>query len=152
MKKILFYATICICCIFAGCQSSEEIVVDAVANANKLCPIKVSNDETIEKIDFVNNEICFSVTIDESAYSLNNLTYAQIKQYESNPKMISKVMEKYLRWPDIEDAFKDISLSVAENRDLRFKAVCKGKDSGEVFVFKTTWREVIQIPYLKILK
>lgn len=151
MKRILYYALICIC-ICAGCKSSEEIIVDAVANANNLCPIKVSNDETIEKIEFVNNEICFSVTIDESAYSLNNLTYAQIKQYESNPKMISKVMEKYLRWPDIEEAFKDISLSVAENKDLRFKAICKGKDSGEEFMFKTTWREVIQIPHIKILK
>lgn len=154
MKKIvlLYYIMLCICLVCFGCQSSEQIVENAINKAKDSCPIEVSKDETIEKIEFVNNEIIFYVSIDESAYSLSDLSFTQIKELERSEKFIYREMGAYLRNIYMEDAFENVTLAIAEELDLRFKAICKGESSKEEVVLKMSWREAMTIPNLTFFK
>lgn len=144
MKKNLFYVIMCIYCTCTSCQSSEQKVTDAVNQVCSSCPIEISKLSTISKVEFVNNEIIFYTIYIESEESFQNYTYQDLKRIESNPKFVKGVMHDIFRQPIVKDAFKDISLNVAEEIDLRLKAIVKGNTSDLEIVCKMSWRDVLQ--------
>ncbi len=143
MKKLLFYVIMCMCYMCTSCQSPEKIVDDAVNQVNASCPIAVSKIATITKVEFVNNEVIFYSTYDESEESFQDYTYQQLKKLESNPKFNKGTIQDIFRQPVIKEAFKNVSLKVAEELDLRFKAIVKGDTSNIEIVCKLSWRDAL---------
>ena len=159
VNKKFFYLLFvwCICYICIGCQSPERKISNAIKQLNSYCPIDVSEGETIEKVEYKDHNIVLFVTIDESVlsekshFSFQNLSYAQIKQIESSPEVINQKMGLYLNNYLVKNAFKDLSLSVIEKEDLRFKALCKCNVSNVEITLDMSWREalLINLEFLK---
>lgn len=145
MKKVLYCIIMCICCICISCQSSEQIMIDAVNQVNSSCPIEISKLSTITKVEFVNNEVIFYITYDESEDSFQDYTYQDLKRLESNPKFVKDVMKDIFRQPTVKAAFKDMTLKVAEEINLNLKAVVKGNSSNLELVCKMSWTDVLLV-------
>ena len=145
----LLALTLCFCIV--GCQSSEQVVSDAVKSLNLLCPFGTADHDTIEKVEYINHDVIFYVTIDETNYSLDDYTYAQLRGLESNYALRFKTMGYYLNDMHTEIAFQKVTLSNADEVDLNFKAILKGRQSNKELTFKLPWREALQIPNLRIL-
>lgn len=144
IKRIFsFLLLFSICNIFVSCLSSEDRVYKAVRNINSMCPIQVFLDETIEKVEYVKNEVIFIVTIDESKNQFPNLSYAELRSIESNKDMGLKAIKPYLLNDCVNVAFKNIDFTTAEELDLKFKFICKGdKSPDKEMIFKISWRDV----------
>ena len=130
MKHHLFFSllalTLSFC--FVSCQSSEQVISNAVERLNKSCPFKTSKTETIEKVDFLNHDVIFYVTDEESEISFDDYTFAQLRGLESNYSFRLKTMEIYLNNYNTVIAFQRVTLSNADDVDLNFKVISKVKE------------------------
>ena len=142
MNKIIIYFFLCICGICTSCQSSDEVIINAVNQVNSSCPITISK-ETITKVEYVNHEIIFHIAYDESEGSFEDITYQDLKRLESNQKFNKQTIKELFSQEVVKEAFKDVSLKVAEDIDLRLKAILKGNTSELEVVCKMSWRDAL---------
>ena len=134
--------------LLAGCQSSEQVINNAVNDLNNVCPITIPNRGNIFKVEYINNEIVFYTNLH---YSLaqGEHSFSELKMLERNDNAIKAVMQICLNDPYTIGAFKDITMSMAEEVDLKIKVISKDERNNMELIVILPWREVpLVTPYI----
>ena len=132
MKRLLFYfVTVVLLTVFWGCQSSDQVISSAANKLTEICPWKLKNELSIEKVTYQDGKITFYAIIDESDNSLADYTDEQLKFMEGNEMMRKMTVMDCLNNTYVIGAFKDITRSMAKEVNLHFYVICKGSNSGK---------------------
>ena len=132
-----------------GCESSEQSFIRAINQTNKSCPIRLTKEQILYKVEYINHEVIFDITVNEIDYCLNDYTNQELIELENNSEARNELIRLIFNNSIIYDAFKGISQKDDSKVDLRLKAVLKGIDSNKVIIINFSWREAQQNVFRK---
>lgn len=128
MKKSIFFSLLM--AIFAisltSCSSKQDELKKACEEANKQCPIQADYGMAISSIDFVDNNVIYTVEVDESIYGAD-----AIKQFSIAKDQLQEAMKQALKTGSDKDIAAMAELCRNVDADLVFKYT--GKPSGDTF-------------------
>jgi hypothetical protein len=153
MKRLLFFfVMVVLLTVFGGCQSSDQMFSSAANKLTEICPLKLKNELSIEKVTYQDGKITFYSIVDESDNSLADYTDEQLKFMEGNEMMRKISVMGCLNNTYVIGAFKDITRSMAKEVNLHFYVICKGSNSGKEVMYNMGWEDVIKETELVLFK